>query len=208
MRSAENLPWTDRSELLCDHPGVAFIYQVLDAGGTIIYIGLTRAELGIRFGSHKSSADWWKLAVRVQVREVPDEKADGEERAAIHHWHPEHNKVCWVCKGLHGVANIRPFRVPLYQAWRQMLAGHADQVCCQWHIPQVFAEDMRLFGPEPEAGWQLQLIDPEGMYAPGNVHWQFPAHHRAGTTWRAPGAGAGADWPGQPGPPSRADWGR
>lgn len=71
---------------------------------------------------------------------------------------------------------------PLYSTWEGMMArchrktaaGYHDYggrgifVCQRWHDPRKFFEDM---GPKPDKNLELNRIDNEAGYEPGNVEW-------------------------------------
>ena len=86
------------------------------------------------------------------------------EAVEIHRWHPKHNRgPCALCYA--GTT-----RHPLYSYWRGLRFWYADRVCTQWQDLKIFAADIETLGPRPRAA-HLQLIDPSGLFEPGNVFW-------------------------------------
>jgi ribosomal protein L28 len=85
---------------------------------------------------------------------------------------------CAWCGPMHGCS-----REPLYQTWQSMIArctnqkheyydiygGRGIRVCERWmQSPKNFFDDV---GPRPSKKHQLDRIDNDGNYEPGNVRW-------------------------------------
>ncbi len=79
-------------------------------------------------------------------------------------------------------------RTPIYVIWVGMVArcmnpknlsysfygARGIRVCAEWVGPGGFAEFFKHVGPRPSSKHQIDRIDNEGHYEPGNVRWVLP----------------------------------
>lgn len=165
----QELTWVDRSDLLRLATVSAFVYRMRDHAGVIIYVGKTINEPGARFASHRTMSSWWGETTSAEVSEVPAGEANSVEADEIHRWHPKYNRTCVRCNAERSATAIN--RHPMYPLWGYISHSRKADRCERWADFQAFVQDIEALGPKPGAEYGLRLIDPDGVYEPGNVHW-------------------------------------
>ena len=74
-------------------PPPTILYRLFDAGGTLLYVGIT-GSIGQRWEQHVASKHWWDEVTRTEIERFPDRDAAATaEKAAIENEHPRHNFV-------------------------------------------------------------------------------------------------------------------
>lgn len=88
------------------------LYRFFDAGGDLLYVGIT-SDPGRRWGNHANSKPWWHQVDRIEIERYPDRASVlAAERKAIHDEHPKYNVVHASAPLSRTIVEDRPYLEP------------------------------------------------------------------------------------------------